>query len=323
MSDGQGLVGRVFGRAARRDPGEAVASVLPARVRAALGQVAPETTPEVVPEDIGLAPESLAFTLLVDAPILPDAGDIVQAVNAFSVDAGAESIAQSADGDASLLLRVGGRMISVVLDPQPMADDVLLIAAEANPDWPQGAAAAAAHTAQIVVASAGPRAGNTADRYATALQLQLVAATVAALAEARAAHWNGTAALLDPVALIDSAAAIGRSGRADPTTLVQFHLVEDDIEGRESFGLSSAGLAPFVGHELLFAPAEIEPEALGARAIGLVEYLLTHGPILRHGDSFGADETECFRVHRVGGDAGQAPRLVVTVEHYAPLAAVA
>lgn len=62
------------------------------------------------------------------------------------------------------------------------------------------------------------------------------------------------------------------------------------------FGAVTHGLSSFVGREIEFSGGR-DVGSVIHKVAGLASYLMLHGDVLKDGDTFGANETERFKVH--------------------------
>lgn len=108
--------------------------------------------------------------------------------------------------------------------------------------------------------------------------------------------------------------AKGVAGALDDGGAVEFpsrYWVSIQLEKRgDAIGGKSLGLRPIAGYEIELAPIAWPMADVAARLIGTVEYLFTHGAVLKDGETLGTTGEERFRIRR---SAGQ-PFLRLTLE---------
>ena len=135
-----------------------------------------------------------------------------------------------------------------------------------------------------------------------AAQLLHAAAAVAPATGADSVAWSGSLVFRPTAAF---AAAIKQDG--PPVTVLVRSLWTNAPDGRggemRTRGLAALGLAEF-HHAATGEP----PDAIYNRIMNLCAYVLTNGPVLKDGNTFGTDDRAAMRVRETRDEAG-APML--------------
>lgn len=92
-------------------------------------------------------------------------------------------------------------------------------------------------------------------------------------------------------------------------------------DGRVTTAALTIGLLPFVGREIEFEPAPLQPVEIAERLIGLCKYLILNGPIIKDGETVGLTEKEKIRVrYAAAGQRPGVPVMSMTLERHDPAA---
>ncbi len=227
----------------------------------------------------------LAF-VLVSEPKLPDA-------RRFRLDlekrlGGRLAIsAMEADGQEVILLRVKGGtvMVGLIRAPLPQGEIDGLCAAAWY--WRQACEATAAHRAHILVSLLGTDL-DTLDAHL------VVTDTVATLMDrnAIASYWG--ASLQSRDAFVRQSANISRD--SPPAWLwVNFRLSKDAQKG---FSLSTQGMEEFALREIEAKDVNRPGDDVFGLLLGLAQYLIAKGPVIRDGETIGDSPAQRIRVHK-------------------------
>jgi hypothetical protein len=104
-------------------------------------------------------------------------------------------------------------------------------------------------------------------------------------------YW-GTSNVLAHKSIVLEAAEDVAIERPATALWVNAHPYQDDV----GIGLTTEGLAAFVGRELHFLPhCEHQIDDLFNRALNFAEYLYANGLVVKDGESLGYSETDKFR----------------------------
>lgn len=189
------------------------------------------------------------------------------------------------DGGDALLLTVAGRLLTVFGVDAPIPAPDMARACRMSLSWPEAEAAVAGHQAHLVIAPLGKGTRPLAD----AISVTVLALAAAGLAGPVALWWPSAGLLAPPDRLTAAAAALNQD-RLPIELWVNLLPLSDPKAGRV---LATEGLEEGFGLMEIEAPiGGPRPEQAAGRVIGLVEYLLTHGPVLKDGDTIGVSQTE-------------------------------
>ena len=85
--------------------------------------------------------------------------------------------------------------------------------------------------------------------------------------------------------------------------------------GTPTVAAFTTGLAAFIGREIEFQPAPLQPVEVAQRLVGLCQYLIVNGPVIRDGETVGLSEREKIRVrHAPAGQRPGVPVLLMSLE---------
>lgn len=222
--------------------------------------------------------------------------------------------AKGAPGEA-FILSVGGATVTVMFVDKPLPEDAWRRAAALSIPWPDAAAAMRRTRAHVIVALLE----NTAD-HAHALN---GAAAVTMVAGALSTRLPVAATVFAESEAIVTADEIKRSARnlasgKLPDTLwmtTAFGRGPVLADGRQTTEARTSGLAAFVGREIEFEPVALKPFDVASRLVGLCNYLIASGPVIKDGETVGLTETEKIRVrYKRSGKYGSGPVMLLTLE---------
>lgn len=212
------------------------------------------------------------------------------------------------------VLTANGKRLSVLLVEQPLPRDAYERALSLDRVWPAAAEAMQRQRAHAIVGMV-----DAAEDHGGALEgaacATLVAAALATLLPALAVIWAAGATITDPPRFVESAKGLAR--RQLPSDLwvsLAFLDGPPSATGERTLAVLTTGLQPFVGREIEFLPTALSPYELARRVIGLGQYLIQSGPVIRDGETVGITETERIRVRFADGQRRGVPVMALTLE---------
>ena len=212
------------------------------------------------------------------------------------------------DGDP-FIVQAGPIRFSVLFIDKPVPAGTLDNAIAGSRTWPDAATALAKSRAHAIVAcmdEAGDH--NMALNYAAVLTL--AAGALAEELPAIGVYWSTGQTVTEASRFI--AAANGILQKNLPLTVWARLLFLDGPpaeDGGRTTACVTTGLAPFVGREIEFMPASLDPSKIAQRVFGTMQYLLAQGPVLKDGETLGVSEAERIRIRHA--DQGYHPGVPV------------
>ncbi len=239
----------------------------------------------------------LAFVLL-ESPATPDMVALAAALRirhpelAREIDDSPAGIRQGSAGGS--VLRCGNQLITVMSMPAPIPQDRGLWS-RAVTAWPEADAVAARHRGHLIVSVLGQ---NQETLPTARLMTAVIGALIAIMPECCAVVWDGKVARS-----ADLWQHLSMQSYA-PFPDYPFTLWVDVLPFRSQKGIGAVtmGLAAFVDREIQFETSRLPLDALVERVLGLVVYLIEHGPVLKDGDTFGGDAEERIAVRYKNSD---------------------
>ena len=231
---------------------------------------------------------------------------------------GEEGTAADAVADQTVLLNFGDAELALACVADPLPADALDLALNLNREWPKAREAFSQMRSMIMVTNFTAAADFSEAVYTAAL-VTLTAASLTAMAPALALYWVPAETVTAPSVFRERSQVL--PGGARPMDLwTQFALLSDrDTAGRETTTAISFGLLPFVGREVEIRPSTEPKPEVARRLLGIMEYLLTQGPVLDDGDTLGISPTERLRVRTAESDLRAGlPIYALTIEKLAP-----
>ena len=211
--------------------------------------------------------------------------------------------------DAPMIFFMGDSMMTVMFIDQPMPPGTLSIAARASRTWPGGEAVLVAHRAHVIIhARSGGK--DWAGALNCAQNVSAVSAALAGMLPTIGVYWSAGWAVSKPDEFIGNTGQV-LAGKYSAADWFQFWYLDGPPtdRGEPTIAVLTTGLEPFFGREIEFLPAALPPGTIAHRLLGVIEYLLTNGPVLNDGDTLGVSYDEAIRVRYAA--QGQRPGIPV------------
>ncbi|MEO3474323.1 DUF4261 domain-containing protein [Roseomonas sp. CAU 1739] len=208
-----------------------------------------------------------------------------------------------ADAPAGFLLLVGEQKLLVSFIDAPLPADCFQDDAHQRL-WVGWEAAARAQRAHVIVANLDT-ASDAPGKVQAAAPVFATAATLCELVpETLGVSWAASALFIAPDAIRQAAAAM-RPDQLPVSELIKPCWYAGEPPDRQSLGLLTMGLAPFVGREIDHPPTGEQPSIIYNRCLNLALYLMRSGPVIRDGDTVGQTPTQRIVVRF--GERGGVP----------------
>jgi Domain of unknown function (DUF4261) len=232
----------------------------------------------------------------------------------------AVSPSRSLPGEA-LVLTVSHAPVTVMFIDQPLPRDAWEAAAAGSIVWPGAAAAMEGARAHVIVALL-----NDAKDHASALNgasaVTMVAGALAALLPVAAAVFTEARSIVKGGGITEMAARFAQGQVPDLLwTSMSFRPGAALRDGRPSTAAMTTGLAAFIGREIEFLPAPLTPAEIAQRLIGLCQYLIVNGLVIKDGETVGLTKDEKIRVrYTMRSTPPATPVLLMSLETADPAA---
>ena len=196
----------------------------------------------------------------------------------------------AADARAGFLLLIGEQKLLVSFIDAPLPADCFHDDAHQR-FWAGWESAARAQRAHVIVASLDTAPDAPSKLQSAALVFATAATLCELLPETLGVSWAASALFIAPD-VFRQAAETMRRDQLPVSELVKPFWYADAPQDRQSPGLLTMGLAPFVGREIDHPPTGEQPGAIYNRCLNLALYLMRSGPVIRDGDTVGQTPTQ-------------------------------
>ncbi len=198
--------------------------------------------------------------------------------------------AEKKDGNAVAEFVSDGRTLFLAAMPAPIPVGDIDYAVSRSWMWPDAANCMAeqrAHAIVMTVSNNGP--SNPVEE---AMAVSRLIAAAAKAGDCVGVYWGNSAQVHSPEMFIDAM----QSFEDDLPVMLWVGLAISAHGPSGPFTLSTLGLRPFGHKELEIIESRRDVGDLRMTALNLAGYVLQNGPVLKHGDTFGASETERIKV---------------------------
>jgi Domain of unknown function (DUF4261) len=192
------------------------------------------------------------------------------------------------DGDGkSYILKVNGFGVAVTFVDSQLPSEAWESAAERNESWPEASDVMRFTRAHVVVSLVA----DTYDHATAVAGASIVTLAAGALAK----HLPMAATVFRESNEIDEGDGIWHMAMAlvagrfpDMLWMTQSHFAGEPLpDGTPTNGASTHGLRAFIGHELQLQPAPLPPGEIAKRLVGLFQYVMANGPVIKDGHQVG------------------------------------
>lgn len=248
-----------------------------------------------------------------------------QVIDAFRQAAGSapmriEPVGPDRDkaGEA-IVVQVNGAPATVMFIDQPLPADAWQEAAARSLTWREAGTAMAATRAHVIVALLNDTTEHDAALNG-AVAVSMLAGALAQRLPVAAAIFTEAQTIIPGSEAARIATALGQ-GQLPVHFLVGLSYLRGPAlhDGRPTMAAMTTGLLPFVGRELELTPTALQPVEIAQRLLGLSQYLIVQGPVIKDGETVGLTEREKIRVrYAAAGQRGGVPVMLMTLETQDP-----
>jgi Domain of unknown function (DUF4261) len=229
---------------------------------------------------------TLIGMVALKSPSLPAASAIA---SAFSRRCPNSSIDNDIDDKGgTFVFRLDGNMAAIYLLPVPIPWSDLEGPCATAWWWPDATERMKSHTAHAIVALMG----DSCDVIQRHIQLTHLVAAVAATADAAGVYWGSGTVVHEPQAFVEQSAGLSRDD-VEPQLWIDMRLEQND-DG--SYRYFTTGMASFGHLEIEIDRATLEPEEILEFCYAIINYILTSGNTVKHGETLGRSAEEKIKV---------------------------
>lgn len=214
----------------------------------------------------------------------------------------------STEPGQSIVLTLDGLVITVMFLAAPLPDDSYMDALALEMVWPESKLALKKMRSHVIVASLQASI-DYASAVRTATAVTMVSNALASLLPTLAVISDEGQTVVPPDRFMAETLALvaGETPVSLWTSLI-FRSESRDTDGNPRLTVMTNGLLPFIGRELELYATTLKPYDAASRVIGLCQYLITSGPVIKDGDSVGmTDEEKIQAVYRAEGIRAGVP----------------
>ncbi len=201
------------------------------------------------------------------------------------------------DDNAAFIISVNSALVTVMFIDQQLPADAWQGAGKNTTIWSGASEAIQSTTNHIVVALMQ----DTKDHMSAlngAAAVTMISGAIAALLPINAVVFSESGSIVNGAQIVEEAQGFAQGEIPIMLwMLISFFRSEKIVSGRPDVGGRSSGLAAFIGREIVFTPAPLMPADIAERLVGLCQYLVTNGPVIKDGETVGLTEDEKFHVH--------------------------
>ena len=214
-----------------------------------------------------------------------------------------------------IVLALDGMAVTVFFVDQPLPENAYEEALRLDRVWPNARAVMAESTAHVIVTLLADPEGHLPSLNGAAA-VTLVAGVLADLLPAVALVSTEGRVIMPPETYAQRAAALAKHEiPVDFWTSMLFLDETPNAPGPQRITALSFGLLPFIGRELEFNPVALPLYEVAQRLVGLFQYLILNGPVIKDGDALGMTAGEQIRArYRNEGRRPGIPVIELTLE---------
>jgi hypothetical protein len=196
---------------------------------------------------------------------------------------------------AGFLLDFNGVLVSVILVDKPLPPDAYAGALQLNRVWPGAAQAMEAHRAHAIVAPL-KEIGSHLEALNATMIVTITLAALTTIVPSVAVVWSNGEVITEVTRFREAARALVQ-GQTRPDIWIGFAFLDGPRlpTGERTLAVVTSGLAPFIGREVEWLPTPLPPATIANRLIGLCQYLIVNGPVIKDGETLGVSESDRIR----------------------------
>lgn len=156
------------------------------------------------------------------------------------------------------------------------------------------------------------------EALAWAFAVTVVSAAVTRLTQAIGVIFNPALTAFPAQSFHDMAQELAQKRQIPEMLWVSIDFIRgaNTASGQPTVGLSTMGLLPFIGREIEFAPVAWQPGEVAQRVLGLCQYRILNGLVIKDGDTVGNTPAEQLRVTYAKGTRLPVPVLKIVAGEF-------
>ncbi|MBL8874199.1 MAG: DUF4261 domain-containing protein [Phycisphaerae bacterium] len=206
------------------------------------------------------------------------------------------------NGTSVIQFKHGDAFVLFAFIPAPIPAPDIEAACAQSWMWKDAAAQMTSHVAHAIVTTVP--AGASVNE---AMLVSRVIASVAKVAPTAGVYWGSAGQVHNPALFADALNSFS-DGNLPVMLWVGVRVSRDSSTNRST--LSTEGLRAFGHLELEAIETSMTPGDLRMTAMEVANYLLENGPVLKHGHTFGGDDSERIRIEHVGSRFRKGERVM-------------
>jgi len=235
---------------------------------------------------MGKKPEALLAMVALSSDLMPQQRDILAILSRRFPDCPAPADVEQAR--EQFVFPFGGNTAAIRRMPGPIPWRDLEGPCETAWWWPQASECMSRHTHHVLVALMGG-AGDAKERH---VRLSHLVAAVARQTNATGIYWGNGTLVHEPEAFQKQVAGL-TTEHLVPHLWIDMRVEEND-DGTHRF--FTTGMSAFSQLEIEIERSDLEPESLLDICYPTIDYILTSGTKIQHGETIGRSAEEKFRV---------------------------
>jgi hypothetical protein len=222
----------------------------------------------------------------LNSPLLPEVSVITAAFSQRCSDYRVSDDIE--EQDHTRLFKLDGNLVAISLMPLPIPWRDLEGPCATAWWWPEATARMKSHKAHVMVALMG----DSGDLITRHIQLTHLVAAIAATADAAGVYWGSGTVVHEPQAFQEQSAGLSPDN-LEPQLWIDMRLAQND-DG--SYRYFTTGMSFFDHLEIEIDRATLDPEEILDFCYSIINYILTSGVTIKHGETIGRSAREKIKV---------------------------
>ncbi|MET1412191.1 DUF4261 domain-containing protein [Roseibium sp. HPY-6] len=239
--------------------------------------------------------------LALESPNFAEGREVIAALKSFAPNVPAEALGlqETETGSPTHLVKIGQTVLAIMYVDQPLPADAIDRPLAYNQTWPGAKAEMQKHSAHVIAAVFKSDESFGGQRQ-SAVDLTLLTAALIKSHPVLSVIWTAGNTISAPSVVFEALKQISEQSFPLDLWLQVYPYRPPSIpETEKVIGFVTEGLLPFVGREIQFEPAPMPPQDVASRVLNIALYLLSHGPVLKDGETLGMSEEEKIHIRHM------------------------
>ncbi|MBG6204145.1 hypothetical protein IWQ48_005308 [Labrenzia sp. EL_13] len=239
--------------------------------------------------------------LALESRSFAEGREVITALKSFAPNVPAEALGSQETEAASPthLVKIGRTVLAIMYVDQPLPVDAIDRPLAYNQSWPGAKAEMQKHSTHVIAAVFKSDESFGGQRQ-SAVDLTLLTAALIKSHPVLAVIWTAGNTISAPSVVFEALKQISEQSFPLDLWLQVYPYRPPSIpETEKVIGFVTEGLLPFVGREIQFEPVPMPPQDVASRVLNIALYLLSHGPVLKDGETLGMSETEQIHIRHL------------------------